>query len=209
MRLSTDVDWDVVPTLPMPQPDTLRQGTFQHAHPKLSIVGPLHSYPREPSGKRIGIIIAAVAALVLAGYIGSVVGPHFKSGSTPSTTTALTLPPSTTTSTIAHASVKVLVANGTQEPNTAGHFTQLLQQQGWNVGTPQNTTSSASTSTIYYAPAKQQAAALVASEIGAPTTAVQPLSASVPVTNANGVDVVVVIGSDLAGKGFPATTPPS
>jgi hypothetical protein len=169
-------------------------------------VGPLHSYPREPSGRRIGIVVAAIVALVLAGYIGSVVGPHFKSGSSSSTTTTAVLPPTTTTSTIAHASVKVLVANGTQQANTAGHFTQLLQQQGWNVGTPTNSTSSASTTTVYYTPSKQQAAALIASEIGAPATAAQPLTAPVPVANAAGVDVVVVIGADLAGQGFPATT---
>ena len=147
--------------------------------------------------------------LFRSGYIGSVVGPHFKSGSSSSTTTTAVLPPTTTTSTIAHASVKVLVANGTQQPNTAGHFTQLLLQQGWNVGTPTNSTSSASTTTVYYAPAKQQAAALIASEIGAPATAAQPLGGSVPVANAAGVDVVVVIGADLAGQGFPATTSPS
>jgi hypothetical protein len=169
-------------------------------------VGPLHSYPRDPQGRRIGIIIAGILALALAGYIGSVLGPHFKSGSSSTTTTTLVAPPTTTTSTIAHASVKVLVANGTQEPNTAGHFTQLLQQQGWNVGTPTNSTTAASTTTVYYAPAKQQAGALIASEIGAPTSAVQPLSATAPVANDAGIDVVVVIGLDLAGKGFPATT---
>jgi hypothetical protein len=172
-------------------------------------VGPLHSYPRDPQGRRIGIIIAGVLALALAGYIGSVLGPHFKSGSSSTTTTTLVAPPTTTTSTIAHASVKVLVANGTQEPNTAGHFTQLLQQQGWNVGTPTNSTTAASTTTVYYAPTKQQAGALIASEIGAPATAVQPLSATAPVANDAGIDVVVVIGLDLAGKGFPATTTPS
>lgn len=155
------------------------------------------------------MVIAFVGALALAGYIGSVLGPHFKGASAASTTTISIPLPSTTTSTVAHASVKVLVANGTQQPNTAGHFTQQLQLQGWNVGTSQNTTSAASITAIYYAPSKQQAAALIASEIGAPITAVQPLSASVPVTNATGVDVVVVIGADLAGKGFPATTAPS
>ena len=172
-------------------------------------MGPLHSYPREPQGRRIGIIIAVIVALVLAGYIGSVVGPHFKSGSTSATTTTVRLPPTTTTSTVAHASVKVLVANGTQQANTAGHFAQLLQQQGWNVGTPTNSTSSAATTGVYFAPSKQQSAALIASEIGAPATAVQPLSATIPVANAAGIDVVVVIGADLAGTGFPATTAPS
>jgi hypothetical protein len=112
--------------------------------------------------------VASVVALALAGYIGSVLGPHFKGSSTPTTTTATTLAPAATTSTVAHASVKVVVANGTQMANTAGHFTQLLQQQGWNVGSPQNSTTSATTTTIYYAPSKQPSAAIIASEIGAP-----------------------------------------
>ncbi len=89
------------------------------------------------------------------------------------------------------------------------HFTQQLKLGGWSVGTPQNATSAASTTTIYYAPSKQQAATLVASEIGVPTAMVRPLSAAVPVANATGLDVVVVIGPDLAGNGFPATTVPA
>jgi hypothetical protein len=108
-----------------------------------------------------------------------------------------------------HASVKVLVANGTKQPNAAGHFAQQLQQQGWNVSVPQNTTSAASSTTIYYAPSQQQAALLVASGLGVPTTSVQPLGANVPVVNLAGIDVVVVIGPDLAGNGFPATTTPA
>ncbi len=104
--------------------------------------------------------------------------------------------------------MKILVANGTQEPNAAGHFTQQLQQQGWNVAVPKNATSPATTTTVYYAPAQQQAAVLVASELGVPMTAVQSLGSTAPVANATGLDVIVVIGSDLAGNGFPATTAP-
>jgi hypothetical protein len=104
--------------------------------------------------------------------------------------------------------VKVLVANGTQQPNAAGHFTQQLQQQGWNVAVPRNTTSAASSTTIYYAPSQQQAAVVIASELGVPTSAVQAMSTAIPVSNSTGSDVVVVIGSDLAGNGFPATTAP-
>jgi LytR cell envelope-related transcriptional attenuator len=150
-----------------------------------------------------------LVALAVAGYIGSVLGPHFKTGSSSSTTTTALHPVSTTTSTVAHASVKVLVANGTQEPNAGAHFAQQLQQQGWNVSVPQNTTTAASTTTIYYAPSQQPAATLVASELGVPVSAVQPLTGTVPVANVAGLDVVVVLGPDLAGNGFPATTVPS
>jgi hypothetical protein len=105
--------------------------------------------------------------------------------------------------------VKVLVANGTQESNTAAHFTQILQQQGWNTQTPTNSTTPAATTTVYYAVFWQQSATQIAAELGLPATAVQPLTASVPVANTTGIDVVVVIGSDLAGNGFPATTVPT
>jgi LytR cell envelope-related transcriptional attenuator len=155
------------------------------------------------------MVIVSLGLLATAGFVGSVVGPHFKTTSTSSMPTTLTHPLSTTTSTVAHSAVKVLVANGTKEPNAGAHFTQQLQQGGWSVSTPENTTAAASATSIYYAPSQQQAAAQVASAIGAPTAAVQPLSAAVPVANVTGVDVVVVIGPDLAGSGFPATTVPT
>ena len=101
------------------------------------------------------------------------------------------------------------MANGTQQPNAASHFTQQLQQNGWSVSTPRNSTSAASTTTIYYAPSQQQAAALIATELGVRTTAVQPLTGAVPVANATGLDVVVIIGPDLAGNGFLTTTTPA
>jgi hypothetical protein len=152
--------------------------------------------------------MVCLVALALAGFVGSVVGPHFKViGTSPTTSTSPRLP-STTTSTVAHSSVKVLVANGTQEPNAAAHFTQQLQLQGWNVAVPKNTTSATTTTTVYYVPSKQQAAVLVAFELGVRAAAVQALGAGVPVANTTGVDVVVVIGSDLAANGFPATTVP-
>ena len=172
-------------------------------------MSPLHAYRQTSWARRIGIAIVCLGALAIAGFVGSVVGPHFKTASTSSTTTTSLHPVSTTTSTVAHSSVKILVANGTQEPNAGAHFAQQLQQQGWSVSVPQNTTSAASTTTIYYALSQQPAAALVASELGVPITAVQPLTPAVPVANVAGLDIVVVLGPDLAGSGFPASTVPT
>jgi LytR cell envelope-related transcriptional attenuator len=173
-------------------------------------MSPLHAAYRQTYwARRIAIAIVCLGALAFAGFVGSVVGPHFKTASTSSTTTTAVHPASTTTSTVAHASVKILVANGTQEPNAGAHFAQQLQQQGWSVSTPVNTTSAASMTAIYFVPSRQPAAALVASELGVPITAVQPVTAAVPVANVAGVDIVVVLGPDLAGSGFPATTVPT
>jgi hypothetical protein len=154
----------------------------------------------------MALALGFLAALAIAGYVGSVVGPHFDSASTSATTASSARPLATTTTTLVRARVTVLVTNGTPEPNAAAHFTQQLQQQGWNVAVPKNTTSAASSSAVYYAPSQQSAAMLVASEIGVPVTAVQALSSGVPVANTSGLDVVVVIGSDLAGNGFAAST---
>src|SRR5664280_1789699 len=176
---------------------------------RICLVSSLHSDPQSSWGRRMGLAVGFLGALALAGFVGSVVGPHFKATSTSPTTSTSTPPPSTTTSTVPHSSVKVLVANGTQEPNAASHFAQQLQEQGWNIAAPQNTTSAVSSTTIYYASSQQQAALLVASELRVPVTAVQSMSAAVPVANPTGIDVVVVIGSDLAGSGFPATTAPT
>lgn len=185
------------------------QGLRPFGPSKICAVASLHSYQRSSWGRRIGIAAGGVVALALAGYVGSVVGPHFKSQSTASVPASTTRPPSTTTSTVVHSSVKILVVNGTQEPNAAAHFNQLLQLQGWNVGVPKNSTSAATTTDVFYAPSRQPAALLVASELGAPVTAVHPLVPGVPVASIAGFDVVVVIGPDLAGNGFPATTAPT
>jgi hypothetical protein len=172
-------------------------------------MSPLHAYRQTSWARRIAIAIVCLGALAFAGFVGSVVGPHFKTASTSSTTTTSVHPASTTTSTVAHSSVKILVANGTQESNAGAHFAQQLQQQGWSVSAPVNTTSAASTTTIYFVPSRQPAAALVASELGVPVTAVQPLTAAIPVANVAGLDIIVVLGPDLAGNGFPATTVPT
>jgi len=175
-------------------------------------VSSMHSYQGGSSwGRRLGIAVVIVVALAVAGYVGSVVGPHFKSNaaSTSATTTTSAHPSSSTTTTTPHANVKVLVANGTQEPNTAAHFSQILQQQGWDVQTPTNSTAPATTTTVYYAVFWPASAKQIATELGVPATSVQPLTSSVPVANTSGAYVVVVIGADLAGNGFPATTVPA
>src|ERR1019366_5982032 len=66
------------------------------APPKICLVSPIHSYQRTSWGRRIGIAMACLGALALAGFVGSVVGPHFKAASTSPTTTTSTRPRSTT-----------------------------------------------------------------------------------------------------------------
>lgn len=168
-------------------------------------MSPLHASYEEPSywGRRVFIVLVALVALAAAGYAGSKIGPHFASSDTTTTTTH---PHSTTATTLAHAKVKVQVANGTQEANAAAHFSQILQQQGWNVLAPENATAAATATTIYYGAFFMQPASDIASQLGVAATTLQPLTPTTPVPNTSSADVVVIIGPDLAGSGFPPTS---
>ena len=107
---------------------------------------------------------------------------------------------STTTSTVAHSTVSVVVANATSTNGLAGHYTTVLQGGGWNMQPAPNATASEATSAVYYAAGQQAAAQEVAAAIGVKPQQVLPLTTSTPVSGATGVDVVVVIGQDLASS---------
>ncbi|MHB8319250.1 MAG: LytR C-terminal domain-containing protein [Acidimicrobiales bacterium] len=114
--------------------------------------------------------------------------------------------PASTTTTVVRSSVAVLVANGTSAANAAAHYTTQLQTQGWSMKPPTDTTTPVNVTNVYYAAGEQGAASSIAASLGIKPTAVLPLTSSVPVSGTTGVDVVVVIGPDLAGQGFPSSS---
>jgi hypothetical protein len=120
---------------------------------------------------------------------------------TTTTTTPGRTPPTTTTTTVPHSSVSVVVANATTASGLAAHYTAVLQAQGWAMQTATDSTTNEATSTVYYQAGQQASAELVASELGLKPAAVQPYTAAVPVPGTTTIDVVVVIGTDLAGAG--------
>lgn len=114
--------------------------------------------------------------------------------------------PATTTTTVVRSSVAVLVANGTSAANVAAHYTNQLQTQGWSMKPPTDTTTPVNVTNVYYAAGEQGAAMSIAASLSIKPAAVLPLTSSVPVSGTTGVDVVVVIGPDLAGQGFPSSS---
>jgi hypothetical protein len=102
---------------------------------------------------------------------------------------------------VAHSTVSVVVANATSTNGLAGHYTTVLQGGGWNLQPAANATTSEATSAVYYAAGQQAAAQEVAAAIGVKPQQVLPLTTAAPVSGATGVDVVVVIGQDLAASG--------
>jgi len=125
---------------------------------------------------------------------------------TSTTTTTTAGGGSTTTTTTAPAgvhpntTVKVLVANASQTNGVATYYSQKLATAGWGTLTPVTATTARSTSTIFYATGQKRDALAVATALGLPTSAVQPLGGTVPVLSTAGADIVVIAGNDLASK---------
>lgn len=170
------------------------------------------------------VFVVAVVVLVAVGTRPSVSTPS--SAATTTTTTATTVPstgPSaagsststsapattattarsghgsgTTTTTVPPGSVSVVVANATSTSGLAGHYTSVIAGAGYNMQAPVNATTSEATSSVYYASGQKQPAEAIAKSIGVKNGQVLALTTSVPVSGVTGVDVVVVIGQDLA-----------
>jgi hypothetical protein len=155
----------------------------------------------------IFLVVAVVVGVLLLGVAAR--PPVGVTASETSTTTTTTVPTTTTTvaSTVPPSSISVLVANGTSSAGLAQHYTTLLQDQGWATKTPTDVTGAHVTSSkVYYTADQKASAESIASQLGLPKSAVQPLTSSVPVSGSTGVDVVVVIGSDLATTSTSTTT---
>jgi len=105
------------------------------------------------------------------------------------TTTTTTAPPSATS---------VVVANGTSTNGLAAHYSTLIGAGGWTMKTPIDAATSVATSAVYYVAGQQQQAGAIATSISIKPAQVLPLTTAAPVTGVTGVDVVVVIGADLA-----------
>ncbi len=97
--------------------------------------------------------------------------------------------------------IQVQVANGTATAGVATSVTATLQEQGWSTLPPVNASSTAPSSTVYFAGGRRAAGLQMAKDLKLPASVVQPLTTSVPVPGANGDDLVVLVGPDLNGAG--------
>lgn len=155
-------------------------------------------------GRALPLVVLAVVLGILMLQVGS--RPSVNTSAAVATTTT-TAPahrghtPATTTTTIPHVTVKVQVANGTTAPTAAAYYTARLQTQNWSTLAPEDTTTPYSgTSVVDYAGGQKSAAQEIAAFLGIPPTGVKPLTSSAPVSSITGVDVLVVLGPDLADK---------
>ncbi len=168
----------------------------------------------------LGIIVAAIA--VLLGFLilrdinrdrDSNVSPGPVSSEPVTTDPGMsdsTLVPMDTT-TLPRTGYKVLVANGSGISGTAGQMTTALQAQGFVVVQP--ATNAAETigkqaiTIVYYVPGYESGAAAVSQVLGGVAT--QPVASPPPVESGDlgEATVLVLLGTDLAGKLLPGALP--
>jgi hypothetical protein len=166
------------------------------------------------------LVVFVVATIVLVAYGTRAVTAPAGTPSSAATTTTTTVPgtttttvpghtttsttahnghhPTTTTTTVAPSSVSVVVANATTTNGLAAHYSTVIGAGGWNMQAPADASTSETTSAVYYVPGKQQAATSIATTIGVKPSQVLPISSSTPLSPTSGVDVIVIIGQDLA-----------
>jgi hypothetical protein len=178
--------------------------------------------PSKAGGPNVGTtlgIVAAVVAVILGFFIlrdisgdGGTSTPG-GGGATPTTATDTTLAPETspptTVAPIITTGFKVLVANASGVGGSAGQMTIALQGKGFIVENPTNKATSAPTAEVtkvYYLSGNEQAAESVARVLGGVCTEAMPTSPPTESGSLGEASVLVMLGSDLAGKPLPAET---
>ena len=188
-----------------------------------------------PMGSTISIVIAVVAVLV--GFLilrninndGSSAGSKLPTGPVVTTPSALTTIPgvidttvTTVPSTVATPPTvplvfqpgTVVVANASGLGGAAKSATKALTAAGWTMGSPTDAfgpSKKIAKTVVYYKPGGEQVAASVAQAFSTAAAVVtaQPMPAPIPVVNATigAATVLVMLGTDLAGKALPLLSP--
>ncbi len=125
----------------------------------------------------------------------------------PAAPVAATVPPPVTVPTRSPSEVKVLVANGVGVNGAASRVASRLQPIGYLLVTPGNTTTPSPVSGVAFTEGYQPEAQALATSLGLPTTAVQPFNPTL-VADAQGANLVVVVGNDLAAAPPASTATP-
>lgn len=168
----------------------------------------------------LGIIVAAIA--VLLGFLilrdinrdrdgGVATGPvETQPASTDEVPTDSTDVVSSTT-TLPRTGFKVLVANASGVSGSAGQMSTALQAQGFIVQQPATnaaeTVGKQTVTVVYYVPGFESGAAAVSQVLGGVAT--QPVATPPPVESGDlgEATVLVMLGTDLAGKLLPGALP--
>jgi hypothetical protein len=165
------------------------------------------------SGTQTGKAVLVIAVVIVVGWLVLAKSNTPTKAASSATTrhTTTTLAPSGPTTTlpplVPPASIKLQVLNGLLSGNLASQWsTKLKANPGYNTLPPDNATSKVAQSEIFVVtPGYQREANALAVAVGLPVTVVNqtvPAPASAPISAAERTtaNLVLVIGSDLAGR---------
>ncbi len=171
-----------------------------------------------PAGNIAALVIAVVAVILGFVVLNDIADGQESSSPVTTTTTAAptttsapttTLPPTTTTlAPINKTGYKILVANASGVPASAGQLTIALQGQGFIVEPATNASDvfrDEATTRVLYLAGNEENATSVARVLGG--VCIEPMVTPVPTERASlgEASVLVMLGKDLAGLPLPET----
>ena len=109
-----------------------------------------------------------------------------------------TVPTTTTTALRSPAEVTVLAVNASGVAGRAAVVTETMRAAGYRVVAPQPGSQRRASSSVYWVSGYENEGQAVATELGLPPSAVEPLPEPPAVADPKGANVVVVVGQDLA-----------
>ncbi|MGC8511184.1 MAG: LytR C-terminal domain-containing protein [Acidimicrobiales bacterium] len=157
---------------------------------------PTESSPGSHYQPSLGVVLVILVLFVGGAFI-ILRSPGAATSPSVTTTTLHPRARATTTKLPSRASVRVQVANSTSVAGLAGNYSQKLTTLGWDVLPALNASKVAAT-IIYFKPGFRWAALEIAAQIKISQSAAQPLGHLVPVPNAAGDDIIVILGPDAA-----------
>jgi hypothetical protein len=131
---------------------------------------------------------------------GSRSGGSSDDGDTTAPSTTSTAPPTTLAAARNPAEVKVLVANASTVRGAAGGARTKLLEAKYNVLSPVDAPTKGAESAVFFTAEYQADAVAVAAALEIPAELVKPLPTPAPVPDLKKANVLVLLGSDHAGR---------
>ncbi|CAN5449039.1 hypothetical protein BH10ACT2_BH10ACT2_21050 [soil metagenome] len=149
------------------------------------------------------VIFAGLAGVAIAGRpapVDQITVPPSSTSTTavPATTSTTTVANSDSTQDLDRASVRVIVANGTDAAGVAADTALKLEAAGFANCEPVDALDVIATTNVYYRSGFKDAALAVAAELELDDLVVRPLSDELVSASDEGGDVIVALGTDFA-----------
>jgi len=164
-------------------------------------------------------VLVAVLAVALGYYIlndvtGDSSSPTLSPLVVEATTTIpfTTIPVETTPTTLPYTAFKIQVANASKVAGSAGQLTTELQARGFIVQPALNSseiTPKLNSTVVYFMAGSEEAASVVASALGGVATAAMPNPIPTETGGLGEATILILLGTDLAGKPLPAAATPA